>query len=47
MTNFMLTEELFPKYTPSSHFNFTMNFNDRQELFAVYKLQGSTFRNKL
>ncbi|XP_075170562.1 uncharacterized protein LOC142242996 [Haematobia irritans] len=40
ITKVPITDDLFPRYTPPIHFNFTMNFNEGKKLYAKFDLTG-------
>ncbi|XP_075169534.1 uncharacterized protein LOC142241638 [Haematobia irritans] len=42
ITDFMLTDEIFPTYTPIVHFNYTFSIYSNQKLLTSYELLGST-----
>ncbi|XP_059223147.1 uncharacterized protein LOC131996958 [Stomoxys calcitrans] len=47
LTNLVITDELFPMYTPAIHLNVTVNFYDKEKLLVTYLLRGYTIpRNK-
>ncbi|XP_013106639.2 uncharacterized protein LOC106086491 [Stomoxys calcitrans] len=42
MTGFIISDEVFPPYTPILAFNYTVSFYENQKLFATHHTQGAT-----
>uniref|UniRef100_A0A1I8N3Z0 Arrestin-like N-terminal domain-containing protein n=1 Tax=Musca domestica TaxID=7370 RepID=A0A1I8N3Z0_MUSDO len=44
LTNFTVTENFFPTYTPTIDFNYTLRFYEKKRLLGDMVIEGSTLR---